>query len=86
MTSVQVLLFAHPKELLGGAPDTTLSLPPGGATLAGLRLQLLAQHPALAPLLPSCAFAIGEALIAREQEAATPAPAQVALIPPVSGG
>ena len=85
MTSVQVLLFAHPTELLGGAPDTALALPPG-ATLAALRAALLAQHPALAPLLPSCAFAIGEALIAREQEAATPAPAQVALIPPVSGG
>ena len=84
--TVTVLLYAHPKELLGGAASVALTLPAAAASLAALRAALLAAHPALAPALPSCAFAAGELLVPREQEAATPAPAQVALIPPVSGG
>jgi molybdopterin converting factor small subunit len=86
MQACRVLLFAYPKELLGGASEVVLTLPLPAPNLHQLRAALLAQHPALAPALPSCAFALGETLIARELEASTPAPAQVALIPPVSGG
>jgi molybdopterin converting factor small subunit len=84
--TVTVLLYAHPKELLGGVASVALALPAAARSLAHLRAALLAAHPALAPALPSCAFAAGEALVPRELEAATPAPATVALIPPVSGG
>jgi len=80
---VTVLLFAHPRELFG-APSLTLSLP-AGATVAAVR-GALAALPQLAAALPSCALAVGDRLVARDAEDATPCGAEVALIPPVSGG
>ncbi len=82
-----MLLFAAPRELLGVERVIVhvSSLP---ATVGGLRGSLLAAHPALSQLLPSCLFAVKEALVALEEEAAfhLKASQEVALIPPVSGG
>ena len=80
-----MLLFAGPRELLG-VDRVTLHVDP--STVAHLRAALLAAHPALAPLLPSCVFAVEEALVAPEAEEsrALRPREEVALIPPVSGG
>jgi hypothetical protein len=78
----QLLLFAHPKELLGTGTLTVPFTP----TLAALRLYLQAAYPALCAALPSCSFAVAEVLVPLEAEASTATPAVAALIPPVSGG
>jgi molybdopterin converting factor small subunit len=48
----------------------------------------LAAYPSLAPLLPSCVFAVSSSLVTAEEEAlrALQPSEEVALIPPVSGG
>jgi molybdopterin converting factor subunit 1 len=80
--TIRVRLFARAKDLAGAAA-VTVELPPG-ATVADLRRRLAADHPALAALLERCAVAVddefaGDAL-------PLPADAEVALLPPVSGG
>ncbi|MCR4414107.1 MAG: MoaD/ThiS family protein [Thermoguttaceae bacterium] len=57
---------------------------PDGATIAELRRRLAGQCPALAPLLPAMCFAIDARYAADAQS--VPAGADVACIPPVSGG
>ena len=81
---VRVLLFAHPRELLK-AGFVDLPLAPG-SYLAALREALASTYPLLEVALPTCQFAVDEALVPLEREASTPAPELVALIPPVSGG
>jgi molybdenum cofactor cytidylyltransferase len=77
-----IRLFAGAKERAGRAEiEIDIQLP---ATVADLRLVLALQHPELAPLAPSVSIAL-------DSEYATDATlilpgAQVALIPPVSGG
>ena len=77
-----IRLFAGARERAGRAEiEIDLPLP---ATVADLRLILALQHPELAPLAPSVSIAV-------DSEYATDATlilpgAQVALIPPVSGG
>ncbi len=82
---ISVLLFAGPRELLG-LDRVTLHVDP--PTVGRLRAALVAVYPALAPLLPSCVFAVEEALVAPEAEHshALRPKEEVALIPPVSGG
>jgi molybdopterin synthase catalytic subunit/molybdopterin synthase sulfur carrier subunit len=80
--TLHVQLFARAKDL-AGAEALAVELP-DGATVAGLRRRLAEVCPALAPLLPRCAVAVGgefadDAL--RLTEAA-----EVAVLPPVSGG
>jgi molybdopterin converting factor subunit 1 len=79
---VTVHLFARAKDL-AGADRLTLALP-AGATVAELRTGLARQAPALADFLARCAVAVqGEYA---QDETVIPEDADVAVIPPVSGG
>jgi sulfur-carrier protein len=79
---VIVHLFARARDLAGTA---TASLDmPHGATIADLRQQLASRYPPLVGLLSRSALAVNnefadDSLILAE-------PAEVALLPPVSGG
>ena len=77
-----IQLFAGARELAGqGQIEIEL---PATATVGQLRATLLAASPALAPLLPHALFAINTNYATDE----TPIPegAEIACIPPVSGG
>ena len=77
-----VRLFARARDLVG-AERVTVALP-AGATVGDLRRRLAADYPALTPLLARSALAVaGE--FARDADL-LPAGAEVALLPPVSGG
>jgi molybdopterin converting factor subunit 1 len=78
----RVLLFARAQDL-AGARSVTLDVPEG-ATVAELRQRLAAVQPALAALLERSALAVdGE--FAENDQTFSPA-AEIALLPPVSGG
>ena len=79
--AITVLYFAGAREAAGTARET-LEAPP--ATVAALRALLLSRHPGLARVLPRCRIAVDEEFAA--DGAALPDGAEVALIPPVSGG
>ena len=80
--NVRILLFARAKDLAGTAL-LTLELPEG-ATVAVLRERLSEAYPRLAKFQARCAVAVGGELVSEE----TPLTenAEVALLPPVSGG
>ncbi|HEX5272076.1 MAG TPA: MoaD/ThiS family protein [Gemmataceae bacterium] len=78
----RVRLFARAKDLAGAdAVDVRL---PDGATVGDLRRRLAADRPALAGLLPRCAVAVAGEFA--DDALPVPAGAEVALLPPVSGG
>jgi len=77
-----IQLFAGARQL-AGMGRVALELPLGG-TVADLQAALLAQIPALAPILPHARWAVNQNY-ARLTDI-IPANAEVALIPPVSGG
>ena len=79
--AVTVLYFAGAREAAGTSRET-LESPP--ETVAALRALLLERHPGLARVLPRCRVAVDEEFAA--DGAALPDGAEVALIPPVSGG
>jgi molybdopterin converting factor subunit 1 len=79
---IRVRLFARAKEL-AGRDEVELDLP-AGSTVAELRRRLAADYPPLAGLLPRCAVAV-DAEFARDDRALGDG-AEVALLPPVSGG
>ncbi len=78
---IRLLAFATAADALG--PERDLELP-AGATVADLRDHLLAEHPGLTRLWPRLAIAIDGRLVRVEEE--IPDGAEVALLPPVSGG
>jgi molybdopterin converting factor subunit 1 len=78
----QVKLFARARDLAGAAA-VTVALP-DGATVGDLRRLLARAHPALAGLLERSALAVGDEFAADAQP--LPPGAEVALLPPVSGG
>ncbi len=80
--TVRVRLFARARDL-AGADAVTVRLSPD-ATVAELRRQLAAEYPALAGLLGRCAVAVNGEFA--EDALALPLSAEVALLPPVSGG
>jgi molybdopterin synthase catalytic subunit/molybdopterin converting factor small subunit len=84
--SVTVQLFAVAAERAGARQVALEVAVDGGGlpTVGDVRRALAAQVPALAPLLAVCAFAVA----AEYAEDAAPVPpgAEVAVIPPVSGG
>jgi molybdopterin converting factor subunit 1 len=80
--TVRVLLFAAARDL-AGADAVTVELPPG-ATVADLRAALAARVPALAALLRRSSVAVNHDF-AEDDRAIDPA-AELAVIPPVSGG
>jgi len=79
---VRVRLFAAARQLAGrDVIDVTL---PEGGTIAALRTEMFSQYPALAPLARAAMFSVGaeyadDAMLLEEG-------ADVACIPPVSGG
>jgi len=78
---LRIALFAGMASTAG---RRALELPWEGGTAATLRARVAATLPALAPLLARSAVAIGDAYVADD----TPIDcgADVAIIPPVSGG
>ena len=79
---ITVKLFAKLRDL-AGADAVTLALP-DGATVADVRRALADRHPELAGLLARSAVAVDQD-IAADETRVTPG-AEVAVLPPVSGG
>ncbi len=79
---VQVKLFAGARQT-GGCDVVDLVLPEG-ATVGELRQQLARQCVGLAEMLPSLMFAVNQEYAS--DTAVIPEKAEVACIPPVSGG
>jgi molybdopterin converting factor subunit 1 len=77
-----VKLFAAARQF-AGTEAVTLDLPEG-STVAELRAALVVEHPALAELMPSAMIAINTAYAGNSE--IVPTEAEVAVIPPVSGG
>ena len=82
MNDVRVLFFARARDL-AGCEAVTIPLREE-ATVADLRRVLAANVPALAELLPRCAIGVNGNHAADYVE--IPAGAEVAVLPPVSGG
>ena len=80
--SVRFLCFAQARDAAGG-PQVELEVS-GEQPLGMLLERLAAEHPNLQPLLPYCAFALNGAWC--EREAVVVDGAEVAILPPVSGG
>lgn len=76
-----VQLFARLRDLAG--PSVTVALPTG-ATVYDLRRALAASHPAIGPLLATSRVAVNHEFAADVD--AVPDGAELAVIPPVSGG
>jgi molybdopterin converting factor subunit 1 len=79
---VVVRCFARARDL-AGADSLTVELA-DGATVGDLRRRLGSEHPALAGLLARCAFAVHDEFA--DDALPLPREAEVALLPPVSGG
>jgi molybdopterin converting factor subunit 1 len=79
---VRVVAFARARELAGR--DVIEVELPAGATVAALRERLAAEAPALASFIQRCGVAVGGEYAVDGD--AVPEGAEVALIPPVSGG
>lgn len=80
--TVNVRMFARARDL-AGRDAVSVEVPPG-AKVGDLRRQLAADVPALAALLTRSVFAVGGEFA--ENDHVLPDGAEVALIPPVSGG
>lgn len=79
---VRVKLFAIARDR-AGTSEVEVELP-ADASVGQLRTAVAEQHPPLADLLPHVRFAINSDYAADSQP--IPAAAEVAIIPPVSGG
>lgn len=79
---VRVHLFARARDL-AGTDALSVEVTPG-AVVGELRRQLAEQQPALAALLERSALAVNQEF-ARDDQTLT-ADAEIALLPPVSGG
>jgi molybdopterin synthase catalytic subunit len=80
--TVTILLFAQARDLAGRS-SVTIELPDGSRTQDALAAVVRA-HPALAAIAPHLAVAVNGAL--GPASAPLPPRAEVALLPPVSGG
>lgn len=78
---VHVLYFAAAREAAGTSRE---SLPAVPATVADLRRALVEAHPRLARILPRCRIAVDQEFA--DDAAPLRDGAEVALVPPVSGG
>ena len=79
--ALTVLYFAAAREAAGVARE---QLDGAVATVADLRRALSERHPALARVLPRCRLAVNQEMASDAE--AVPDGAEVAIIPPVSGG
>jgi molybdopterin converting factor subunit 1 len=80
--TIRVRLFARAKDL-AGADAVDVTLPPN-ATVAELRRRLATEYSALGGLLSRCAIAVAGEFV--EDSLILSPSAEVALLPPVSGG
>lgn len=79
--AIDVLYFGGAREAAGTARESLRAAP---ATVGELRRALEEAHPGLARILPRCRVALDEEFV--EDAAAVPDGAEVAIVPPVSGG
>jgi MoaE-MoaD fusion protein len=79
---VQVLAFAQAREAIGAA-RVEIELP-AGSRVSDAIAQLAARHPALRAIVPHLAIAVNRELV-RGEPVLTDG-AELALLPPVSGG
>ena len=80
--NVRVRMFAVAKQIVGrGSVDVAL---PEGATVKDLRRALIDQAPELAAVIDQCRLAVDAEYA--DDTSVIPAGADVACIPPVSGG
>ena len=79
--ALTLLYFAGARDAAGTSRET-LENPP--ATVGALRRLLVERHPALARVMPGCRIAVDEELA--DDAAPLPDRAEVAVLPPVSGG
>jgi molybdopterin converting factor subunit 1 len=79
---IEVKLFAIARQRVGSS--TVKVLLPSGAAIRELRRAIAEQYPALAEVLPHMRFALNNDYVT--DDAVVPAAAEVACIPPVSGG
>jgi molybdopterin converting factor subunit 1 len=79
---VRIRLFARARDL-ARQDAIQLQVPPG-ATIGDLRWELAAVFPSLGAILPRCALAVNDEFA--EDSAPLPPDAEIALLPPVSGG
>jgi molybdopterin converting factor subunit 1 len=82
MSEVRVLLFARARELAGLA--TVCVTIPESATVADVRRAVAERVPSLAPWLPRCAIGVNGEYVG--DNVVIPAGAEIAVIPPLSGG
>jgi molybdopterin converting factor subunit 1 len=75
-------MFARARDLIGS--DRVEIALPAGATVGALRRRLMQEYPQAAGLLEKSAFAVNDEYA--DDAAPIPADAEVALLPPVSGG
>jgi molybdopterin synthase catalytic subunit/molybdopterin synthase sulfur carrier subunit len=80
--TVRVLLFAAAREAVG-ANDVQVQLQ-DNATFGDLRMRLLEAYPQVAQVVARANFAANERYV--DEREMVPCAAEVALIPPVSGG
>ena len=80
--TLSVLLFAHTRERVGRS-HLTLELP-SGSRVSDAVAALRRAHPALEPLWPHLAIALNGEIT--RLDAPLPDGAELALLPPVSGG
>lgn len=81
---VKVLFFAASREA-AGTSEQELELD-AGSTTSTLLQQLLQRHPALAPVMKSCVFAVNQEYVAPSEALPLNDKDEVAIIPPLSGG
>lgn len=79
---LEIRLFAMLREAAG--QDRLAIDVPAGTTVGGLKAAIAETYPALADFVPATRVAVALAFVADEY--ALSAPAEIALIPPVSGG
>ncbi|WP_242338919.1 MULTISPECIES: molybdopterin converting factor subunit 1 [unclassified Anaeromyxobacter] len=79
--AIQILYFAGAREAAGASRETLERAP---ASVAELRRALEAAHPALARILPRCRIAVDQEFA--PDDAPLRDGAEVAIVPPVSGG
>jgi len=82
MIAIRIHLFARARDLAGCATLEWLVEP--GTTVGQLRALLLERVPALEPILARCAVAVSREFA--DADLVLPANAEVAILPPVSGG
>jgi molybdopterin converting factor subunit 1 len=80
--NVRVRLFARARDL-ARIDSLSLEIPPG-ATADDLRRCIASACPALADLLPRCALAVNDEFAGNDL--VIPPGAEIAVLPPVSGG